>query len=131
MLNSLKIKNLATIKEVDLVWKNGFSVLTGETGAGKSILIESIRLALGDKGSSDVIRTGTPEAQIEAVFSENKTRSQGDQESYILVQRRISQKGPGRSYLDGNLVPLKKLREIRDDIEKRVIELIGNLKCET
>lgn len=116
MLKSLNIKNLATIKEVDLVWDNGFSVLTGETGAGKSILIESIRLALGDKGSSDVIRTGASEASIEAVFSEKENYAQDEEDTLILVQRRITENGPGRSYLDGNLVPLKKLREVRDDL---------------
>ncbi len=116
MLKSLSIKNLATIEEVDLIWDKGFSVLTGETGAGKSILIESIRLALGDKGSSDVIRTGSSEAIIEAVFTEKENSSLDNGDTLIFVQRRITRNGPGRSYLDGNLVPLKKLREVRDDL---------------
>jgi len=115
MLKSLHIKNLATIEEVELELESGFSVLTGETGAGKSILIESIRLALGDKGSTDVIRTGTSETSIEAVFEgADPPGSQEDSQTY--VQRRITEKGPGRGYLNGTLVPLRNLRAAADSL---------------
>ncbi len=115
MLKSLCIQNLATIEEVELALESGFSVLTGETGAGKSILIESIRLALGDKGSVDVIRTGASETSIEAVF-EGTVSPVGDEDGRTFVQRRITEKGPGRGYLDGTLVPLKKLRAAGDSL---------------
>ena len=58
MIKSLRIKNLATIEDIELGFKGGFSILTGETGAGKSIIIDGIKLVLGEKGSSDVVRTG-------------------------------------------------------------------------
>ncbi len=114
MLKSLFIKNLATIEEVELVLESGFTVLTGETGAGKSILIESIRLALGDKGSVDVIRTGASATSIEAVFEGVNTPEEEIGEIY--VQRRITEKGPGRGYIDGTLVPLKNLRALGDSL---------------
>ncbi|MFA9454028.1 MAG: AAA family ATPase, partial [Candidatus Aminicenantaceae bacterium] len=115
MLKSLRIKNLATIEEVELGLESGFSVLTGETGAGKSILIESIRLALGDKGSTDVIRTGTSETSIEAVF-EGTDPPGSEEDNQTFVQRRITEKGSGRGYLDGTLVPLKNLRAAGDSL---------------
>jgi DNA repair protein RecN (Recombination protein N) len=115
MLKSLLIKNLATIEEVELDLESGFSVLTGETGAGKSILIESIRLALGDKGSVDIIRTGAREASIEAVFEGLDAPEKREGEG-IYVQRRISDKGSGRGYIDGTLVPLKNLRALSDSL---------------
>ncbi len=114
MLKSLLIKNLATIEEVELGLESGFTVLTGETGAGKSILIESIRLALGDKGSVDVIRTGASATSIEAVFEGVNTPEEESNEIY--VQRRITEKGPGRGYIDGTLVPLKNLRALGDSL---------------
>lgn len=114
MLKSLLIKNLATIEEVELGLESGFTVLTGETGAGKSILIESIRLALGEKGSVDVIRTGATGTSIEAVF-EGVSTPEGDG-GEIFVQRRITEKGPGRGYIDGTLAPLKNLRALGDSL---------------
>ena len=114
MLKSLLIKNLATIEEVELGLESGFTVLTGETGAGKSILIESIRLALGDKGSVDVIRTGASGTSIEAVF--DRVNTPEEESGEIYVQRRITEKGPGRGYIDGTLVPLKNLRALGDSL---------------
>ena len=115
MLKSLRIKNLATIHEVDLDLESGFTVLTGETGAGKSMVIEGIRLALGEKGTADVIRTGSQETLIEADF--HRPASAADADSPVLyIQRRISPTGAGRAYLDGTPIPLKKLREFRDSL---------------
>ncbi|GAF76477.1 unnamed protein product, partial [marine sediment metagenome] len=58
MIKSLYIKNLATIENIELDFNEGFSILTGETGTGKSIIIGGIKLVLGEKGSTDLIRTG-------------------------------------------------------------------------
>jgi DNA repair protein RecN (Recombination protein N) len=69
MIKYLRIRNLATIEDLRLDLDPGFSVLTGETGAGKSIIIDSIRLVCGEKGSADLIRTGRSEASIEAIFT--------------------------------------------------------------
>jgi len=68
VIKSFRIKNLATIEEVELNMKKGFSIMTGETGAGKSIIIDGIRLVLGEKGSPDLIRTGKRETTVEAIF---------------------------------------------------------------
>ncbi|UCE42266.1 MAG: DNA repair protein RecN [Candidatus Aminicenantes bacterium] len=111
MIKSFRITNLATIEEVEFNLKKGFSIMTGETGAGKSIIIDGIRLVLGEKGSSDMIRTGKKETTIEAIF-----RSPSDPENEIFVQRKIVEQGTGKGYVDGVLVPLKTLKSLRDDL---------------
>ncbi len=67
MIKSLRIRNLATIEDIELILKEGFSILTGETGAGKSIIIDGIRLVTGEKGSPDIIRTGKKETSVEVI----------------------------------------------------------------
>ena len=69
MLLQLKIENLATIRELEVEFKNGFSILTGETGAGKSIMIDAILIVLGHRVDPDIIRTGEENAVVEAIFS--------------------------------------------------------------
>jgi DNA repair protein RecN (Recombination protein N) len=115
MIKFLRIRNLATIEDIQLNLDRGFSILTGETGAGKSIIIDSIRLLLGEKGSADLIRTGKSEATVEAIFYfppgkgiAREVMVSPDEE--ILVQRQLSEQG-GKAYLDGVLVPVKKLKE--------------------
>lgn len=121
MIKSFRIKNLATIEEVELNLKKGFSIMTGETGAGKSIIIDGIRLVLGEKGSPDLIRTGEKETTIEAIFHAPPARIKkdpdlSDQENEIFVQRKIMEQGIARGYLNGVLVPIKKLKSLRDDL---------------
>jgi DNA repair protein RecN (Recombination protein N) len=117
MIHSLRIHNLATIEDLELHFKEGFSILTGETGAGKSIIIDGIKLILGDKASAELVRTGKPEATIEAIFE----LPQGEkfpedwpslEEGELFVQRKIPLAGPGKAYVNGVLVPIKRLREI-------------------
>jgi DNA repair protein RecN (Recombination protein N) len=117
MIRSLRIKNLATIEDLELNFKEGFSILTGETGAGKSIIIDGIKLVLGEKASSELIRTGEREATIEAIFElplEKRTAEEVAflEEGEIFLQRQISQEGSGKAYVNGVLVPLRKLKEI-------------------
>ena len=69
MLLQLRIDNLATIREIDVEFTEGFSILTGETGAGKSIMIDAILLVLGHRVDSNMIRTGESQAAVEAIFS--------------------------------------------------------------
>ena len=68
MLEQLTIKNVAVIDKLSVTFDNGLSVLTGETGAGKSIIIDSINMILGDRARKELIRNGTDYAQVEAVF---------------------------------------------------------------
>ncbi len=117
MLGSLHIRNLATIEDLEIHFQEGFSILTGETGAGKSIIIDGIRLALGDKASPDLIRTGMTGATVEAVFRLSRPRGvpaelSMDEEGEVFIQRHISQEGTGKAYLNGVLVPAKKLKEV-------------------
>jgi DNA repair protein RecN (Recombination protein N) len=117
MIVSLRIRNLATIEDAEIRFGEGFSVLTGETGAGKSIIIDGLRLALGEKASPELIRTGKKEAVIEAVFrlpaglklSDDTPPAEGDE---LLIQRHIAQEGTGKAYVNGVLVPVRKLRDL-------------------
>jgi len=109
MIKSLRIQNLATIEDIELQFQDGFSILTGETGTGKSIIIGGLKLILGEKGSTDIIRTGKEETSVEAIF-------QADIQEDILIHRKISEHGPGKGYLNGTLVPIKKLKETGRDL---------------
>ncbi len=116
MIDSLRIRNLATIDDLEINFEQGFSILTGETGAGKSIIIEGIRLVLGEKGSQDMIRTGEKETSVEAVFPVSEKESGlknliPDSDAEIFIQRKISEQGTGKGYINGTLVPIKKLKE--------------------
>ncbi|MBC7364525.1 MAG: DNA repair protein RecN [Candidatus Aminicenantes bacterium] len=121
MLRYLRIKNLATIEDLELELEPGFITLTGETGAGKSIIIDALKLLLGEKASLDLIRTGKEEASVEAVFAVEGARGilqdlGMEAENELLVQRIISAGGVSKSYLNGLLVPLKKLKEIGEQL---------------
>jgi len=112
MLKSLCIHNLATIEDIELDLNPGFSILTGETGAGKSIIIDGIRLILGEKGFREMIRTGEKQTSVEAVFlSIPESLPQKEDNPEILVQRVLSDQGSGRCYWNGTLVPVKNLKE--------------------
>ncbi|MFC2163873.1 DNA repair protein RecN [Acidobacteriota bacterium] len=118
MIKSLRIKNLATIEDLEIDLEKGFSIITGETGVGKSIIIDGIMLILGEKSSKDMIRTGTAEISVEAVFKQEAAMTawgellseQGEDE--IFVHRKIAEKKTGKGYLNGTLVPIKKLKEL-------------------
>jgi DNA repair protein RecN (Recombination protein N) len=117
MIHSLRIKNLATIEDLELNFKEGFSILTGETGAGKSIIIDGIKLILGEKASPELIRTGMREATIEAIFHIPLEKQTSEELAFLedgefFLQRQIPQEGSGRAYVNGVLVPIKKLKEI-------------------
>jgi DNA repair protein RecN (Recombination protein N) len=117
MIKFLRVRNLATIEDLTLEFAGGFSVLTGETGAGKSILIDAIRLLLGEKGSPDYVRTGASEASLEALFdapgaaSPAGSSGEGESGDGLLIQRQISAQGTGKAYINGVLVPARALKE--------------------
>jgi DNA repair protein RecN (Recombination protein N) len=117
MIRSLRIRNLATIEDLEVRLDRGFSILTGETGAGKSIIIDAIRLLLGEKGSPDLVRTGRKEAAIEAVLDVSKSSLDlgelpAPEEGQLLIQRQITDQGAGKAYINGVLAPLRRLREL-------------------
>ncbi len=118
MLKSLRIKNLATIADLELRLDRGFSVLTGETGAGKSIVIDAVRLLLGDKASPDLIRTGKSECLVEAVFEAARSSLSAlegippAEDDAVSIQRLVSAEGAGKTYINGVLGPVRRLREL-------------------
>ncbi len=116
MLKSIRIRNLATIQDIEFDLEEGFTILTGETGAGKSIIIDGIRLVLGEKGSPEVIRTGEYETTIEAVFVMPKGKDKEKDQEEVLIQRKVSEQGAGKGHIDGVLVPIKKLKDKSLDI---------------
>lgn len=113
MLRFLNIKRLAVIDAVEVEFGPGLNVLTGETGAGKSILIEAVDLLLGGRASADLVRTGEELATIEAIFE-----SGGEE---YLVRREITAQGRSRAFINGSLATAGALRTLC----ARVIELHG------
>lgn len=121
MLVSLHIRNLATIEDLELELNPGFTILTGETGAGKSIIIDGIKLLLGERASPDIIRTGKKEALVEAVFRVKPEQKDSLLSSYlvdseIFLQRIITSEGTGKAYINGILVPVRRLKEMADEL---------------
>ncbi len=118
MLRFLRIRNLAVIESVDVEFEQGFNVLTGETGAGKSIVVEAVGLLLGARASSDLVRTGESQATIEAIFEHvNKDATVSD----LVVRREITSQGRSRSFINGALATAAALR----DLSQRLVELHG------
>lgn len=121
MLLSLHVENIAVIKRLDLDFTNGFTVLTGETGAGKSIIVDSINLLLGAKGDKDLVRHGESYAMVSGLFSDlNPTASSAlsdvgvypDEDSNILIQRTLYADGRSQIKINGRAVTLSILRTI-------------------
>ena len=119
MLRFLRIRNLAVIEAVEVEFDRGFNVLTGETGAGKSILVEAVGLLLGARASSDLVRTGEAQASIEAIFEEPSPGGGSPRE--LIVRREITSQGRSRSFINGALATAGALR----DLSARLVELHG------
>ncbi len=121
MLQSLKIENIAVIENACPEFREGLNVLTGETGAGKSIVIDSINAVLGERTSKDLIRTGCDSASVCAVFTDVNGSAKAVMEKYgieqtedgtLTVTRSISQSGKNTCRVNGWLVTVSQLREI-------------------
>ena len=121
MLAELSIKNFAIIDSVSISFEDGFTVLTGETGAGKSIIIDAIQLLVGGRGSSDFVRHGTKRAEIEGLFliddnphALEKAREFGIEveEGMLILHRDIYATGKSVCRINGKLVTISILREI-------------------
>src|SRR6188768_3994767 len=103
MLRFLSIKRLAVIDSAEVEFQPGLNVLTGETGAGKSILVEAVGLLLGGRASADLVRTGEDMATVEAIFE-----SGGEE---IQVRREISAQGRSRAFINGSLATAADLKD--------------------
>lgn len=121
MLSELHIENVAVVKNVTLSAEKGFSVLTGETGAGKSIIIDSINLLLGARSAKELIRSGESRALVSACFTELDSQTlealeaagvAPDADGTLYVQRTVQTDGKATAKINGRTVPVSMLKEI-------------------
>ncbi len=120
MLVSLHVKNLALIEEAEVDFTGGLNILTGETGAGKSILLGSVNLALGGKASPDMIRRGADSALVELTFDSSERIAQKlaemdlpEEDGTVTIARKISQ-GRSVSRINGETVSARQLKELSE-----------------
>jgi len=129
MLTHIHIWNFAIVESLDLELEAGLTVLTGETGAGKSILLDALNLALGDRADTGVIRHGADKAEISVTFS---THDAPEAESWLrereldsaeecIIRRTISASGPSKAFVNGKPTPIQSLR----DLGEMLVDLHG------
>ena len=128
MLTELHIRDFAIIDELQLAFASGFTVLTGETGAGKSIIIDAVELVLGGRADTTVVRAGADQAIVEAAFRLDAERQaaiapvlereelQGDEDDLLLVGREVRLNGRNVCRLNGRTVTLALLREVAEGL---------------
>ncbi|MDR0622388.1 MAG: DNA repair protein RecN [Deltaproteobacteria bacterium] len=124
MLAELKVSNLALIRNLTLSFGPGANILTGETGAGKSILAGALGLVRGAKASADLVRAGAEEARVQALFQLERpedfapilTEMGLEPTDEIIVQRVIGANGRSKIYLNGSFVPLNKLAALGEEL---------------
>jgi DNA repair protein RecN (Recombination protein N) len=124
MLSALAIKNFAIIEDLRIEFGRGLSVLTGETGAGKSIIIEAVNLLLGSRASADLVRTGKESAELEAFFEINAgshaakvLEDQGmDWEDGLIIRRIVSSAGKSRVYINSRQSTLDLLKQVTTNL---------------
>ena len=129
MLRSLQIRNFAIIDQIDVEFDKGMTVLTGETGAGKSILVDALGLVLGERGGNGLVRSGEDRAEFSAEFSlgdlpearswlEEQTLDQGDE---CVLRRVINSDGRSRAFINGSAVSLQTLKSLGE----RMLDIHG------
>ena len=122
MLQHLHLKNFIIVKSLDLDVRQGFTVLTGETGAGKSILLDALGLLLGDRTDSGVVAQGADKAEISAAFTVSKTVQDWlsdagfDADDELLLRRVIDAQGKSRAFINGSAATLTQLRELGEQL---------------
>ena len=125
MLRSLHIRDFVIVDELDIDLENGFTVLTGETGAGKSILLDALSLALGERADPSQIREGKNRSEISAIFSLNATLKElvtpwfnehdfSLDEDVIMVKRVIDTSGRSKAFINGSTATLSQLKEMAE-----------------
>ena len=113
MLVELSIENLGIIESSRISFKNGFTAFTGETGAGKTMLVEAINLVCGRRAETSVIRDGADEAHVEARFVRV---GEGGEEEEIILARTIHREGRSRAYINGRMATVTSLAEFGDEL---------------
>lgn len=122
MLTHIHIWNFAIVEALDIELESGLSVLTGETGAGKSILLDALGLALGDRADSTVIRHGESRAEISVTFDTREAKNaeawlkehELDSEHECIIRRTVSEKGPSKAFINGKPATVQQLRELAE-----------------
>ncbi len=125
MLDTLHIENIAVIRQADINFRPGFTVLTGETGAGKSIIIDSINLLLGGKARRDLIRSGETSAHVSAVFTDlpdtytarlQEAGVRVEEDDSLFVQRSVTEAGKSATRLNGRPASVSTQRELVSEL---------------
>jgi DNA repair protein RecN (Recombination protein N) len=121
MITELRVENLAIIHQVELSFSPGFSVMTGETGAGKSLMIDALELALGERADTELVRTGATKASVQLVIDLtsrpdiSKALSDADietEDGLIYIQRDVFAEGKSQARLNGRSVPVSVLKQV-------------------
>ena len=120
MLMNLQVRDFAIVEKIDIEFDPGMTVLTGETGAGKSILVDALGLVLGERGSAQLVREGAKRADFTAEFNISKLEhveawlndNALDLDSECLLRRVINADGRSRAFINGNAVPTSQLKNI-------------------
>jgi len=120
MLSNLYIENIAVAKQLEINWRDGFTVITGKTGAGKSIIIDSLLLLCGAKNGRELIRTGAEKASVSAIFTSSEAVRaklselgyEADENGEIQISRQITSDGRSTARINRRAVPISALREI-------------------
>lgn len=124
MLCHLQIRDLAIVKSLEIDWSTGMTAITGETGAGKSIAIDALSLALGERAEAAMVRPGSSKAEVIATFDIHKlplvarwlTDNELSHEDDCIIRRVISKEGRSRAYINGSQVPLAQVRDLGEKL---------------
>jgi DNA repair protein RecN (Recombination protein N) len=122
MIKSLLIQDYALIEKIEVEFKSGLNIITGETGAGKSILIDAMSLLLGERASSDVIRKGADKSVVEGIFEVDKNKrvktflneNELEELPELIIRREISSKGSNRCFVNDSPVALNIIKDLGD-----------------
>ncbi|MBQ4354657.1 MAG: DNA repair protein RecN [Clostridia bacterium] len=120
MLWNLSIENIAVARQLEISWRTGFTVITGKTGAGKSIIIDSLLLLCGAKNGRELIRTGEEKATVSAIFGTTETEREKltdlgyppDENGEIQIQRQVTADGRSSAKINRKTVPVSSLRDV-------------------
>lgn len=124
MLKSLSINGFTLIAQAEVPFREGFTAITGETGAGKSVLLRSLRIVCGDKSLASMVRTGCDKAVVEATFdisNENQVKQileelEIDSDDELVIRREVLENGKGRARVNGAIVSLNDLQKIGEEL---------------
>jgi DNA repair protein RecN (Recombination protein N) len=123
MLVELTVENIAVIERAEFTLGSGFTAVTGETGAGKSLLVDSVALCLGERADADIVRTGAPKGVVFAVFEPGQETTRileelgyAGEDGLLYIQREIAAEGRSQCRINGRLAPLSALKRVGDTL---------------